>query len=513
MVRHMTGDAAKVTVYTPGGCSCVESTVVGCLFCCHCCDGERLANRLAFFPPNPPSYALAQESESGKIHARYVGASYQIMYGRVMAQFECDLVPTRRGSRIVTMFLASPTSRATEKGGKGRGNRTPGDAGSPQTTTTVVDRTPTLILSHGNAVDVALYLPFARYLRDALEVNVLAYDYTGYGCSDGHPRAAVSDVHADLEAAVRHAVVNKRCDPSTIVLYGQSIGSGPTVRYASELGRRRREITGSAYESAYRGGDRLSSGDAKSAASRPRRGSRSSGSVHPGGGAVCLVGGEGGRDADPCADPRSSDPSGRRDDGDGEKDLFSVGGVVLVSPIASGLRVLSSDEDADCCAPSRVFSACDVFPNYRLATRVDRPTLVIHGTRDVEVPMFHGAAIADEIDAEATESPAPYWVAGAGHADVFERNPPEFVAAIQRLIRIVERRANEENGETSTREDEDEDEDEDGGGSTPSNAEPATLFESPGANAAGEGTPPPPPREKGRDRGAPVVAQEMTRDG
>ena len=511
MVRHMTGDAAKVTVYTPGGCSCVESTVVGCLFCCHCCDGERLANRLAFFPPNPPSYALAQEPESGKIHARYVGASYQIMYGRVMAQFECDLVPTRRGSRIVTMFLASPTSRATEKGGKGRGNRTPGDAGSPQTTTTVVDRTPTLILSHGNAVDVALYLPFARYLRDALEVNVLAYDYTGYGCSDGHPRAAVSDVHADLEAAVRHAVVNKRCDPSTIVLYGQSIGSGPTVRYASELGRRN-GVTRSAYESE-KGDDRLSSGDAKSAASRPRRGSRSSGSVHPGGGAVCLVGGEGGRDADPCADPRSSDPSGRRDDGDGEKDLFSVGGVVLVSPIASGLRVLSSDEDADCCAPSRVFSACDVFPNYRLATRVDRPTLVIHGTRDVEVPMFHGAAIADEIDAEATESPAPYWVAGAGHADVFERNPPEFVAAIQRLIRIVERRANEENGETSTREDEDEDEDEDGGGSTPSNAEPATFDESPGANSAGEGPPPPPPREKGRDRGAPVVAQEMTRDG
>ena len=136
MVRHMTGDAAKVTVYTPGGCSCVESTVVGCLFCCHCCDGERLANRLAFFPPNPPSYALAQEPESGKIHARYVGASYQIMYGRVMAQFECDLVPTRRGSRIVTMFLASPTSRATEKGGKGRGKGTPGDAGTPQTTTT-----------------------------------------------------------------------------------------------------------------------------------------------------------------------------------------------------------------------------------------------------------------------------------------------------------------------------------------------------------------------------------------
>ena len=125
--------------------------------------------------------------------------------------------------------------------------------------------------------------------------------------------------------------------------------------------------------------------------------------------------------------------------------------------------------------------------------------------------MFHGAAIADEIDAEATGSPAPYWVAGAGHADVFERNPPEFVAAVQRLIRIVERRANEENGETSMREDEDEDED--GGGSTPSNAEPATSFESPGANAAGEGPPPPSPREKGRDRGAPVVAQEMTRDG
>ena len=193
MVRHMTGDAAGDGVHPRrvlvrsrpswGACSATAATA-----------SPREPSRV--LPPNPPSYALAQEPESGKIHARYVGASYQIMYGRVIVRVRPR--PDGRGSGSSPCLAARPLGRRKRGERKGKEPRRRGTPKQRRPSSSY----PHLILSHGNAVDVALYLPFARYPRRA-RVNVLAYDYTGYGCSDGHPRAAVSDVHADLEAAVR----------------------------------------------------------------------------------------------------------------------------------------------------------------------------------------------------------------------------------------------------------------------------------------------------------------------
>ncbi len=75
----------------------------------------------------------------------------------------------------------------------------------------------TLIVSHGNALDCALFVPFGRRLRDSLGVNIMLYDYSGYGTSTG--KATPKNEYADLTAVVAWAVRHNKRHPARIVLY------------------------------------------------------------------------------------------------------------------------------------------------------------------------------------------------------------------------------------------------------------------------------------------------------
>ncbi len=55
-------------------------------------------------------------------------------------------------------------------------------------------------------------------------MNVMGYDYTGYGCSSGQPSVAATI--ADLEAVVECLLQRFKLQPRDVVLYGQSVGSG-----------------------------------------------------------------------------------------------------------------------------------------------------------------------------------------------------------------------------------------------------------------------------------------------
>jgi dienelactone hydrolase len=82
---------------------------------------------------------------------------------------------------------------------------------------------------YASAAAVLMSVLFHRDLGRLLRVNVMGYDYTGYGCcsSNGGPSvtATCSDVSAVLSALETiHGVKRKG-----VVLYGQSVGSGPTV--------------------------------------------------------------------------------------------------------------------------------------------------------------------------------------------------------------------------------------------------------------------------------------------
>ncbi len=85
--------------------------------------------------------------------------------------------------------------------------------------------TKTVIYSHGNAEDIADRVPQMKYLT-ALGLSVLAYDYPGYGLSEGFPTEA--GVYASADAAYKYLTEKCELDPKNIIIYGRSIGSGPS---------------------------------------------------------------------------------------------------------------------------------------------------------------------------------------------------------------------------------------------------------------------------------------------
>ena len=58
-----------------------------------------------------------------------------------------------------------------------------------------------------------------------VQVNVMGYDYTGYGRSTGTPSEA--DCYAAIVAAFSWLLQEKDLLPNEVILYGRSIGSGP----------------------------------------------------------------------------------------------------------------------------------------------------------------------------------------------------------------------------------------------------------------------------------------------
>src|ERR1041385_963722 len=88
----------------------------------------------------------------------------------------------------------------------------------------------TLLVSHGNAED----LGDDRYWLDNLRhagFNVFAYDYEGYGTSEG--RATEKSVYEDEAAAYEFLAVDLKTPPDRIIIFGRSVGTGPATYIAA----------------------------------------------------------------------------------------------------------------------------------------------------------------------------------------------------------------------------------------------------------------------------------------
>jgi hypothetical protein len=79
-------------------------------------------------------------------------------------------------------------------------------------------------------------------LARVLRVNIMAYDYTGYGKSRGTPDE--TSCYADIDAAYRYLLTVRKYQPEQIVLYGRSLGSGPSCYLAAKTGREGRSVAG-----------------------------------------------------------------------------------------------------------------------------------------------------------------------------------------------------------------------------------------------------------------------------
>ncbi|XVE72258.1 hypothetical protein DITRI_Ditri11bG0025300 [Diplodiscus trichospermus] len=151
-----------------------------------------VAAKFAFFPPNPPSYAVVESG--GKL----------VMRG-VVARENVDIlkVGTKRGNQVVAVYIKNPGAALT------------------------------VLYSHGNAADLGQMYDLFSELSLHLRVNLLGYDYSGYGQSTGKPTE--QNTYADIEAVYRCLGEKYGVKEEDVILYGQSVGSGPTLDLATRL--------------------------------------------------------------------------------------------------------------------------------------------------------------------------------------------------------------------------------------------------------------------------------------
>lgn len=314
--------------------------MIGALWCRKGCNASELAGEFAYFPPTPSSFSIDKE-EDGTLKCTLNPFYFQARYALSLTRTQAHVVElhSHKDVHIPAFSFRYPDARVT------------------------------LLFSHSNAVDLGFLYRFFDELSNRLEVNVFAYEYSGYGPTAS---AAVPRNHtqrADVLAAYRYLLAQGIDPGRQVVAYGQSIGSYPTLYLAS----RHRLL-----------------------------------------------------------------------------------GVVLHSPISSGMRVITHTDG--CCAPHRVFSCLEPYPNAQLARRwaaaaggerraaagsahtalaqplrrIRDPLFVIHGTADETVECTHGHAIYSQCP--MAKRYEPYWVHGATHDDVLEMAPAEYYARLDGFI-------------------------------------------------------------------------------
>ncbi|XP_038695915.1 alpha/beta hydrolase domain-containing protein 17C-like isoform X1 [Tripterygium wilfordii] len=195
-----------------------------------------MAAKFAFFPPNPPSYQVVVEEVIGKL----------TMTG-VVNRGNADVLKlaTERGNQVVAVYFRNPEAKLT------------------------------MLYSHGNAADLGQMYDLFSELSLHLRVNLMGsvhaltflcvfnwimallmimycvltsrsliylcrYDYSGYGQSTGKP--SEQNTYADIEAAYRCLLEKYGAKEEDVILYGQSVGSGPTLDLATRLPRLRAAV-------------------------------------------------------------------------------------------------------------------------------------------------------------------------------------------------------------------------------------------------------------------------------
>ncbi|MGD1714678.1 alpha/beta hydrolase [Dapis sp. BLCC M172] len=101
----------------------------------------------------------------------------------------------------------------------------------------------TILYSHGNAENLGRILPRLRDLRD-IGFNIFSYDYQGYGTSQGKP--SVEGAYEDINAAYEYLTQKLGIPANQIIVYGRSVGGGPSVDLAS-----RKPVAGLVIESSF----------------------------------------------------------------------------------------------------------------------------------------------------------------------------------------------------------------------------------------------------------------------
>ena len=89
-----------------------------------------------------------------------------------------------------------------------------------------------VLFSHGNAGNIGHRLDTIAFIQK-MGFDVMMYDYGGYGDSTG--KSSEKRCYADIRAVWRYLTEDRNVEPSTIVLWGRSLGGGVTSELAAEV--------------------------------------------------------------------------------------------------------------------------------------------------------------------------------------------------------------------------------------------------------------------------------------
>ncbi|MCK5138754.1 MAG: alpha/beta hydrolase, partial [Thermodesulfovibrionia bacterium] len=86
----------------------------------------------------------------------------------------------------------------------------------------------TLLFCHGNGGNISHRMEKIKLLN-ALNVDILIFDYRGYGMSKGRP--SEHGLYLDAEAAYAYLITSKEVLPEKIIVFGESLGSAVAVDF------------------------------------------------------------------------------------------------------------------------------------------------------------------------------------------------------------------------------------------------------------------------------------------
>lgn len=203
---------------------------------------DSISAGMAFFPPNPPSYSVDRHPDDGSLYV----LPQQPRLKKVPQALVLKIAIPKTDDTITAALIPAPA-------GFSKGNASSSGSSSDRSLSTPF----TILHSHGNAVDLGQMLPLYEQLAKLLRVNVCAYDYRGYGTSKGQP--AASSTFSDISAVYSTLLSTFNLKPSDIIVYGQSVGSGPT----SWLAARQSDLAGVVLHSPFLSGVRVLKPDLK----------------------------------------------------------------------------------------------------------------------------------------------------------------------------------------------------------------------------------------------------------
>eukprot|EP00441_Pelagodinium_beii_P045708 CAMPEP_0197624428 /NCGR_PEP_ID=MMETSP1338-20131121/4070_1 /TAXON_ID=43686 ORGANISM="Pelagodinium beii, Strain RCC1491" /NCGR_SAMPLE_ID=MMETSP1338 /ASSEMBLY_ACC=CAM_ASM_000754 /LENGTH=360 /DNA_ID=CAMNT_0043194565 /DNA_START=236 /DNA_END=1318 /DNA_ORIENTATION=+ len=259
------------------------------------------------------------------------GLERSSLYRQAAEASEVRWLTTRKGSKVPLVWLRREKVSPPREGAS-----QPADAQQPLV----------LLHCHGNATDIGMMMGPYFELAKVLGVEVAGVEYSGYGVATGKPSS--SNTYADVEAAYEF-LLSQGIPSKRIVVYGQSVGSGPVTSLAASK---------------------------------------------------------------------------------------QLGGVVLHSPLLSGIKVVDPNPDKFC-RPSCVWSCFDFYPNDRRVKVIACPVFIMHGQRDDIIPFYHGFRLHKAIKKES-RWPA-YFPARAGHNDLVETDMRAYFGEISSFLHDVKK--------------------------------------------------------------------------